>query len=166
VGNALKGHNIDRPDAYLDKVVQTRLSLPLIQEEDLLRLINREFDALPKDATKEHFSAQQERVSSIYYSGLRHLLETPRDIKRLFNRLRFVEPGCRGEVNIADLLGLETIAIKAPSVYELLKRAPEAYLGQEVGTTIVLKDPKETIQQYKADREAARETGKSTESFA
>lgn len=155
VASALKGHKVDNPESYLDKVIQTRLSLPLISKDDLLKILNSEFDSLPPDATKERFPKQQERMSEIYYYGLRQMLETPRDVKRLFNRLRFVEPGCRGDVNIGDLVGLEAIAIKAPSVYEHIKRNPMAYTGKATGLSLEIKKPEEIVASFVDERKAA-----------
>jgi KAP family P-loop domain len=125
---ALKSSQIEQPGLYLDKIVQMRLNIPVIDQDDLDALFNQEYDALPKESK---FSPDLERrLNSFWYQGLSEILETPRDIKRLFNRIRFVEPGCRGNVNLADLLSLEAIALKAPTVYQHLHKQREAYVDQ------------------------------------
>lgn len=155
VSKVLGDRGIPKAQTYLDKVIQTRLTLPAISKDDLLKIINDEFDKLPVDARKEHFPGVTARHSSIYLNGLRDLLENPRDVKRLFNRLRFVEPGCRGEVNLADLVALEVIALKAPSVYQHIKDLPIAYTGKESG--FQFKKPAKVIADYSASREGALE---------
>lgn len=155
VCNALESNQIHLSSGYLDKVIQTRLSLPYIDKEDLLAILNREYDLLPEDAKREHFSKVNERVSWLYQSGIRYLIETPRDIKRLFNRIRFIEPGCRREVNIADIIALETIALKAPSVYDHLRKNPAAYIGVQFGQMASFKKPQEIVESFKDERNTA-----------
>jgi hypothetical protein len=155
VASALREFQLENAEGYLDKVIQTRLGLPIISKDDLLAILNKEYDSLPKEATVVRFAKQAERVSEMYYFGLRSVLETPRDIKRLFNRLRFTEPGCRGDVNIADLMGLEAIAIKAPTVYEHIKRNPVAYTGRESGPILAIKKASETVKELEAERREA-----------
>jgi hypothetical protein len=153
VSTVLGDKGIHKAQTYLDKVIQTRLTLPAISKDDLLRIINDEFDKLPVDARKDHFPGVTARISTIYLHGLRDLLETPRDVKRLFNRLRFAEPGCRGEVNLADLIALESIALKAPTVYQHIKDSPMAYTGNEGGYEF--KKPVEIVATYSDSRGVA-----------
>ena len=154
VQETLKGHGIESASEYLDKVVQTRLTLPQISKDDLAAMLNHELDKLSEKAKEEYFQKLSERHNELYFAGLRNLLETPRDIKRLFNRLRFVEPGCRGEVNLADLIALETLAIKAPSVFQNIRECPAAYVGIIPGE-IPFKDIKEVIKGHEGTREKA-----------
>ncbi len=154
VQETLKSHGIESAGEYLDKVVQTRLTLPQISKDDLAAILNHELDKLPEAAKKEYFQKLADRHNELYFAGLRNLLETPRDIKRLFNRLRFVEPGCRGEVNLADLIALEAIAIKAPSVFQHIRECPAAYIGKNPGE-ISFKETKDVIKSHEGTREKA-----------
>ena len=154
IDKALSSHIVEGTKGYLDKIVQTRLTLPKISKRDLAVMLNNEYDSLPDDARKEHFPKLSDRLSELYSGGIRYLLETPRDIKRLFNRIRFVEPGCRGEVNLADLMALEIIAIKAPSVYQHIHDVPAAYVGREPGV-FTLEDKKEVIKRHADARNKA-----------
>lgn len=157
VTKALEVHHIANAAAYLDKIIQTRLTLPLIDAEDLLSILNRDYESLPEEARKEYFPKVSERVGEVYHYGLKQLLETPRDIKRLFNRLLFIEPGCRREVNLADLLALEAIAIKAPQVYQHIKINPAAYLGTSNNPNEAFNKPEEIIQSYENERQMVLE---------
>ena len=145
---ALKSSQIEQPGLYLDKIVQMRLNIPVIDQDDLDALFNQEYDALPKES--KFPPDLEKRLNSFWYQGLSEILETPRDIKRLFNRIRFVEPGCRGNVNLADLLSLEAIALKAPTVYQHLYKQREAYVDQ-----YSLKKRVTNIKEYQPVREEA-----------
>jgi hypothetical protein len=152
IKGTLKAHGVEAPGEYLDKVIQTRLTLPQISKDDLLTILNTELDKLPEEAKKEHFQKLGERHNELYYAGLRNLFETPRDIKRLFNRVRFVEPGCRGEVNLADLIALEILALKAPSIFQHICECPSAYVGKDPGG-ISFREPKDVIKSFEGARE-------------
>jgi hypothetical protein len=154
IQQALEAHQIRGAQDYLDKVVQARLTVPIISQDDLAKILNAEFETLPTEAKKDFFPDCQQRFSELYFGGLRDLLETPRDIKRLFNRIRFVEPGCRGEVNLADLLSLEAIALKAPKVYQHIRDCPPAYVGHESGM-LALRTPTEAVETYAEARNKA-----------
>jgi predicted KAP-like P-loop ATPase len=125
---ALKSSQIEQPGLYLDKIVQMRLNIPVIDQDDLDALFNKEYNALPQESKVSR--GIEKRLSTLWFMGLSEILETPRDIKRLFNRIRFVEPGCRGDINLADLLSLEAIALKAPTVYQHLCKQRDAYVDQ------------------------------------
>ena len=142
---SLEKANLANANAFLDKIIQVRLTLPLVSRDDLAEILNHEIESLPYAATKDYFPGLQQRHQELYYFGLRTLLENPRDIKLLFNRIRFVEPGCRGEVNLADLIALEALSIKAPGVYAHIKENPAAYVGQELGGAFTLRKTEEVI---------------------
>ncbi len=147
---SLKSAQIEEPGLYLDKIVQMKLSLPVISGDDLEALFEQEYDALPRE--ENVFPNMAERLNKLWYRGLREILETPRDIKRLFNRVRFVEPGCRGNVNRADLLALQAIALKANKVYQHLCKKTEAYIGVDIHRQFALNDPKAIISQNETER--------------
>jgi hypothetical protein len=145
---ALKSSQIEQPGLYLDKIVQMRLNIPVIDQDDLNAIFDKEYDALPEES--KVFPDLVRRLGWLWFEGISEILETPRDIKRLFNRIRFVEPGCRGNVNLADLLSLEAIALKAPTVYQHLYKQREAYVDQ-----YSLKKRVTNIKEYQPAREEA-----------
>jgi hypothetical protein len=76
------------------------------------------------------FSNQQERLDSLYYYGLKEVLEQPRDITRVFNTVSVIEPGLRGEIVFADIVGLATLMVKAPTVYSLLRTERSVFVDR------------------------------------
>lgn len=119
---ALKSADVAAADVYLDKIVQVRMNLPALSNPARARLFNDAYDALPADATKSHFPGDQELMPELYQSGLKQLLEQPRDIGRLFNRVQLMEPKLRGQVVLSDQIGWAALSLYAPSITKQVER--------------------------------------------
>jgi predicted KAP-like P-loop ATPase len=118
VSDALKAADVPRSETYLDKVVQVRLPLPAIGLEARRVLINKALSRLHPDADKASFANAQGRLQMLYFSGLREMLEQPRDYARVFNTVAVIEPTLRGEVVLADIIGLAALMVRAPRIYD------------------------------------------------
>lgn len=146
VCDALKAVHLPRAQTYLDKVVQVRLPLPVIGLQARRVLMNEALSRLNADAEKAYFANAQDRLTTLYFSGLREMLEQPRDYARIFNTITVIEPMLRGEVVLADIIGLAALMVKAPRVYELMRKNPEWFVGPLPGnqsfkkTEVILKD--------------------------
>lgn len=136
VSRALKAATVPQAASYLDKVVQVRLPVPAISAHARLQLLNDALDALPDGATANYFKNQDERLRSLYFSGLRELLEHPRDVTRVMNTLSVIEPGLRGEIVLADLLGLACLIVRAPYVYHALRKNPDLFTAHQVSISL------------------------------
>lgn len=133
VTQALENAKIPQAETYLDKIVQARLTLPNLTLTAKLRLIDGALDSLAPEASEDYFPNHKERLSGLYFSGLREVLEQPRDIARVFNTVAMIEPALRGEVVLADIVGLSLLMVKALPVFQLLQRNPEWFAGQMPG---------------------------------
>ena len=91
----------------------------------------------------------------LFHSGLSELMETPRDIIRLHDVVSTIEPGLRGEVHLADIIGLACLMTKAPAVYRLLQQCPQAFVGKTPGSRSDFGQPEQIVQGYAVKREAA-----------
>ena len=158
VVEALSSHEINEPEKYLDKVIQVRLNLPKISIVDLHTLATEELNSLSDANLTQHFPSDQKRLGEIYDICIKPIIKTPREIKRIFNRLYFIEKATRGEVAFTDLFGLETLAIKAPSVYEHIISNPSAYTGIPPEIDFSSDKPEENIKKFQDDRN--KELGK------
>lgn len=130
VSRALESASVPHSDAYLDKIVQIRLPLPRLSITAREVLINEALASLSPEALKSYFSRDEDRLSMLYFSGLRDVLEQPRDVTRVFNTVGVVEPALRGEVVFSDIVGLATLMVKAPAVFDLLRRNPRWFVGR------------------------------------
>lgn len=129
VSGALSSLNVPQADTYLDKIVQVRMPIPNLSMSARRRLINDALGTLDPEASKPRFKGDETRLSHLYFSGLRELLDQPRDVIRVFNTVRVIEPSLRGEVVFADIVGLAALMVKATPVFDLLRKAPNYFVG-------------------------------------
>lgn len=151
---ALANHHIEKPNEYIDKVVQLRVSLPIISDRDLNQLSNIEIENLSDKNLTDSFEQDNDRLEWIYHHYFKNLIKNPRELKRFFNHLRFVLEQVEGQVSFSDLFGLSIIATKANSIYEHIKSTPEAYIGKRFDTdAITFTSPEEIVEQSEVERE-------------
>lgn len=155
VSSALDKLGVPYAGSYLDKVVQIRMPLPSLSLSARRKLISDALDELPPEALTPRFRGHDQRISSLYYSGLRELLDQPRDMARVFNSVRMMEPPLRGEIVFSDILGLAALSVKAPSVFELLRSNPRLFVGRLVDDHGLLDKSEEVVKDGETDRRRA-----------
>lgn len=155
ISAALEKLNVPYAGGYLDKVVQVRLPMPPLSFPQRVKLMNKALNDLPGGALSEYFPNGAERNGSLFHHGLSEMIEHPRDVVRLFNVVQSIEPGLRGEIHLADIIGLACLMTKAPEVYELLCRVPQAFVGRRPGSRSDFEKPEDIIQEHVAERNAA-----------
>lgn len=155
VSDALKAAGVPRSEAYLDKVVQVRFPLPAIGLEARGVLINEALERLNADAHKSHFANDSDRLGMLYFSGLREMLEQPRDYAMVFNTVAVIEPALRGEIVFADIIGFAALMVRAPRVYELMRKEPRWFVGPLPSDQSILEKTEEILKEGTADRDAA-----------
>lgn len=129
ISSALDKSGVPFPSSYLDKIVQLRMPMPVLS---LLAKERFFLDAVHQlsDNTLDTSSMRQQRISALFdHSGLRNLLEQPRDFVRVFNAVKIHEPLLRGEIALADIIGLYALAVKAPGVFHLIQQTPYFFTG-------------------------------------
>jgi len=152
VNKSLEQSKVANSSQYLDKIIQVRLPLPIIEQKAIEGLVNEELTKLAPEVTKEYFPENKHRLAELYQSSIKYLLQTPRDVRKLFNNISMREPHVRGEVEFADLLALETIAVKAPEIYRHIRSNPAAYTGTEPDDWGIEKTS-EKVAKYKDERD-------------
>lgn len=155
VSLALEKLNVPHSERYLDKVVQVRLPVPPLSYSMRMAIMEQGLRNLPKDALKEYFHDSEERLPLAFHHGLSDLIETPRDVVRLYDIVQTIEVGLRGEIHLADIIVLAAIMIKAPLVYELLSKSPEAFVGRRPGGRNFFNKEEELIQSHAKARNDA-----------
>jgi len=157
VSGALEKLGVPQAASYLDKIVQVRMPLPSLSLVARRKLIEDALDGLDPEALRQRFRNQDDRLGSLYHSGLRDLLEQPRDIARVFNAVRMMEPLLRDEIVFADILGLAALSVKAPAVFDLLRKKPHLFVGTLPGDLSIVKKPEEVIKEGAEERRKAFE---------
>ncbi|SDF39733.1 P-loop NTPase fold protein [Dyella sp. 333MFSha] len=157
VNDALASVHIPHADGFLDKIVQFRMPLPRLAGIDKETLVNQALEAMPSDALREYFPGAQGRLSVLYAKALRDLLEHPRDIHRVFNTVRTIEPSLRGEIVLADIIGLAALMVRCSPVFHMLQRHPRRFVGSLPDEISLLDAGKNLIQAHAASLEDAIE---------
>lgn len=129
---ALASLNVPLARAYLDKIIQVRLTVPNLSISARGRLLQEAIDGLPEECKQQHFPDEQDRLHTLWFFGLRALLDQPRDYVRVFNVVRTLEPQLRGELIFADIVAFAALTVKASSLVTLLRKFPEYFVGQQM----------------------------------
>lgn len=158
VGNALEKLGVPYASNYLDKIVQVRMPLPSLSLAARRRLVNDALDELEPDALRQRFRNQDRRLGALYHSGLRDLLSQPRDIARVFNAVRMIEPLLRDEIVFADILGFAALSVKAPDVFDLLRKQPRLFVGHLPDDVSLTKKSEDVIKDGNEERRLAYES--------
>ncbi|ATA22842.1 AAA family ATPase [Brenneria goodwinii] len=152
--SVLSRNDIVNSYEYINKIIQLRVPLPLISEHGMSELATDEFEKLGGEELTNKFDGDQDRFSWIYSRYFKKIIKSPRDLKRLFNHLRFVLDQVGGQVCFSDLFALSLIATRANPVYEHIKKCPEAYIGRNIlGYDILMDKSHEVIEKLSKERD-------------
>ncbi len=132
-GQQLRSAGIERGSEYLDKIIQLRAPLPPITREQKRVLFDKAISLLPTYA-RNQFEVHQtkSRLSEVFHDGLCNLLRSPRDVKRVMNRITLLPPELFQDVNLADLIALSAIDITDTSMYSELCKQYEVFVSDEI----------------------------------
>lgn len=150
----LAGNSIVNSAEYIDKIIQLRISLPVISEEGMVSLANYELRRLSENELTNRFEDDQDRLSWCFHKYFKILIRNPRELKRFFNHLRFVLIQIEGQVAFSDLFVLSLLAIKANKIYEHIKNSPEAYIGRSIfGNDLESRKREEIVELFENERD-------------
>lgn len=113
-------------EIYLEKIVQVPFDLPLPDKTSLRNLLFERLDAI-LEGTSE--ALDQTYGANVYFEGIDHYINTPRDVVRLTNTLGVTYPAVKNEVNPIDFIAIEAIRVFCPLLYEMIRKNPEMYVG-------------------------------------
>jgi hypothetical protein len=130
---AIEKHLPDKQkgDDYLEKIIQVPLHLPSISQtvidrvfmEKLIEMLG-EFSVVIEQEENERFQALY------YYYRINFYIQSPRDINKILNVLRFQIPINHGEANIVDTIILEIIRVFDEDFYRKIRENKELLMGQ------------------------------------
>lgn len=110
---------------YLEKIIQLPISFPPPNEILKDRFIEEQLSAVFKNTDSRYKSTEQWNHVK---DSVSHFLSTPRRIKRVINSIKLIYPRIENEVNVNDLICLETIRQCLPDIYLLIKNNPEYFI--------------------------------------
>lgn len=117
--------------AFLEKIIQVPLKLPVAMKEDLRSLCFQQVDQALSTAGVELSKENVGGFVSGFDRGVSIRLDTPRAAKRYGNGLMFALPMLNGEVNIVDLLLIEAVRAFYPSIYDIIRVNHDEFSGVE-----------------------------------
>ena len=103
---------------FLEKIVQYPVALPLIRDDELLRLLNADLSRLLGDLTQ----LDQARLNSAWLYVFRRFFGTPRDVRRFVNSIAIALPGLGRHLDPVDILLIEAVRLSDPLVYDWIRR--------------------------------------------
>jgi len=117
--------------AFLEKIIQIPLKLPIAMREDLRSLCFQQVDRAIASAGIELTDREVGAFVSGFDRGISIRLDTPRAAKRFGNALMIALPMLREEVNTVDLLLLEAIRAFYPTIYDCIRANHSDFSGVE-----------------------------------
>lgn len=116
--------------AYLEKIVQVPFELPLPDKAALRRLFFAELNEVLADTPEDDFDSNY--WANVYFDGIDHFIDTPRDIVRVVNALRVTYPAVAGEINPVDFIAVESLRVFSPASYDVVRRRPHLFAGPSI----------------------------------
>lgn len=117
--------------AFLEKIIQVPLKLPVAMKEDLRSLCFQQVDQAIRAAGIELTKEDVGGFVSGFDRGISIRLDTPRAAKRYGNGLMFALPLLKGEINIVDLLLIEAVRAFYPAIYDIIRISHADFSGVE-----------------------------------
>jgi predicted KAP-like P-loop ATPase len=125
---ALAGTQGISGEAYLNKIIQVPFEIPFPDKILLRRLLFEKLNAVLADTPKQVF--ERTHWGNVYFQGIDHFINDPRDIVRLTNTLSVTYPAVKGEVNLVDFIAIESLRVFCPVMYDIIRKNPQAFAGQ------------------------------------
>jgi len=108
---------------YLEKIVQVSFDVPFVQEQKLYAYLFSQLDTIVKVVPEKLWDMTA--WGNLFHGGMKEFFVSLRDVKRFINSLKFnfslIQQGTSFELNPIDFIGLETIRVFTPEVYEGLR---------------------------------------------
>lgn len=114
-------------EAYLEKIIQVQFSLPTVDRVRLRKKLFVDLDRILESFPLRNFD--QTYWGNVYFDGLDHYINKPRDIIRIINTLCVTYPAVTGEVNAIDFIALEFLRVFEPEVYGVIREHRDMFAG-------------------------------------
>lgn len=120
----------ERGRAYLEKIVQLQIPLPVTFDKEIIRLLSAELIPLQQELHLPENFQNIERHKDLINLLSNHVIETPRDIKRLVGTFHVLCGMLNQEVDWIDLLAYSTLLIKAPGTAGKVRTNPGQFCDE------------------------------------
>lgn len=134
VVDSLKSLELPKPAEFLEKIVQHRMSVPVMSRHAKDALFNIHLDRVLGDLALELEQESIERLRHYYLGSIHELINTPRDYVQIVNRAQTSLEMLANEVEPADLIAMAALAHAAPSVFSYIREHPSAAVASDEST--------------------------------
>ena len=110
---------------YLEKIVQAGFDIPKPTRGELIEILKFNLDKLLSEMSDEMSLRAESVINRVVFPEIR----TPRDVHRLTNTLSVTYNSVKGKINVADFLGIETLRLFRPLVYNAIRTNRELFVG-------------------------------------
>ncbi len=110
---------------WLEKIVQASFDLPPPHERDLQDLFLQQLSQIVGNSPP----IDPGRWPDVFHKAVAPWLRTPRDAARLSNAVAVVWPVVSDEVDLGDLVAIETLRLFEPKIYDLIRCNPSEVTG-------------------------------------
>lgn len=122
----------DRAQNYLEKIVQIRLDLPPLHEEQQVSLLDDGLEQLMKLYGVTLSDDDSHRLGEAYHFHLAGFLKEPRAINRFLAQVSAIFPLVHEEVDFVDFLMLTFLRTFQPGVYSVVLARKLELTGQDI----------------------------------
>ncbi|NJL83518.1 MAG: AAA family ATPase [Chloroflexaceae bacterium] len=110
--------------AYLEKIIQVPLTMPICDRDSLRQLLQENLDFIFAEESAEI----KQDWNQVLRESIAYFLKNPRDIGRLASTLRITYTFVQAQVNPVDFVALEALRLFCLPIYDLIRRHPDAFL--------------------------------------
>lgn len=115
---------------FLEKIIQVPLYLPKLLKSDLLSYSFNEISKVINSLGLGISNDDLESFPTYFRECISSRITTPRLVIRYINSISFSLPLLKGEINIADLLLIESVKVFYPNHYQYIKDNTSYFLKQ------------------------------------
>jgi hypothetical protein len=131
--SALTGDDEGRARAYLEKIVQVRLDMPVLRESQRTKLFQHGLNSILSRNLMSLSEVDDRRLAEAYFSVLALRLNTPRAITRFLGQVQAFFPSLQGEVDFIDFFLISWLRTQEPGAYAMLQQERNLLLGRTDG---------------------------------
>ncbi len=117
--------------AFLEKIIQVPLKLPVAFKEDLRSMCFRHVEGALQAAGVTLSQDSIDQFVFEFEQGVLARVSTPRAAKQYGNALMFALPTLKDECNPVDLMLVEAVRVFYPALYEVLRVSHADFIGTE-----------------------------------
>lgn len=113
-------HDRKQAQRFVEKIVQIRIDLPPLHEDDVDRLLTAGLDHILSATRLEVDEREFHRFAAVYQEHIKPYLSEPRTVKRYLGQVEAYWPLVAGEANFIDFLVLTFVRSTFPDLFRRL----------------------------------------------